>query len=71
MTSNQANGTPQELRYVDLPYKHNDWETTARELVYQLQPEWRDHVEEVKIVHFKDGITNTVCASRTRSTCLY
>ena len=55
-----TNSSGQTLPYIDLSYDHKDSETSIRELVYRIQPKWRDNPEEVRIVQFKDGITNTV-----------
>ena len=55
-----TSGSSQTLPYVDLPYDHQESEKSVRELVYSIQPKWRDAPEQIKIVQFKDGITNTV-----------
>lgn len=55
-----ANGVLGDLPYLDLAYDHENAETTAKELVYRIQPKWRDCSDQVQIVQFKEGITNTV-----------
>ena len=57
-----TNANNPTLPYLDFAYDHKASEKSARELVYRIQSKWRDHPEEIKIVQFKDGITNTVCA---------
>lgn len=48
------------IQYIDLPYTHKESENSLKELVYRIQPKWRDTPEHIQIVQFKDGITNTV-----------
>lgn len=69
MSSHVTNGDSSELRYIDLTYDHNDWERTAKELAYQIDPSWREHPEQIQLVHFKEGITNTVRTSLWQGTC--
>ncbi|RMZ85720.1 hypothetical protein DV737_g513, partial [Chaetothyriales sp. CBS 132003] len=59
MPPNLANGSQAELPYIDLEYNPRDSAATAKELVCQIQPEWRAHPEHIQIVQFKEGITNT------------
>lgn len=60
MMNRATDGSSQTLPYVELLYKHEESENSVRELVYSVQPKWREHPEQIKIVQFKDGITNTV-----------
>jgi hypothetical protein len=60
MGSVLANGNSTELPHIDLSYDHKNSEATAKELVYRIQSKWRDHPEQIHIVQFKEGITNTV-----------
>lgn len=55
-----ANGVLSELPLIDLAYDHKNSENSAKELVYRIQPKWRDTPEDIQIVQFKEGITNTV-----------
>jgi ethanolamine kinase len=55
-----SNGHTYSLPYVDLAYDHKDSEKSAKELVFAIQSKWRDNPDQVQIVQFKDGITNTV-----------
>lgn len=65
MGAASANGVLGGLPYVDLAYEHDNWETTAKELVYRIQPKWRDVPDQIQIVQFKEGITNTVIIAST------
>jgi hypothetical protein len=60
MGSASTNGVLQGLPYVDLAYSLDDSENTAKELVFRIQPKWRETPEQIQIVQFKEGITNTV-----------
>jgi hypothetical protein len=60
MGAASANGASTKLPYLDLAYDHANSEATAKELVYTIQPKWRECPDEIKIVQFKEGITNTV-----------
>ncbi len=59
MGSPFANGDIPKLPYIDLSYDHKNLDVTAKELVFKIQPKWRDHPEQIRIVQFKEGITNT------------
>ena len=60
MGAQAANGDSPELAYIDLSYDHRKSDETAKELVFSIQPEWRERSELIQIVQFKEGITNTV-----------
>ena len=64
MGSVSENGVLHGLPYLDLAYELNNSEATAKELAYSIQPSWRDTPEQIQIVQFKEGITNTVRWSR-------
>ena len=48
------------IPYVDLAFDANNTEASALNLVYWVRPKWREHVKELKITKFTEGITNTV-----------
>lgn len=60
MGSTSTNGILGDLPYLDISYDLTNSETTAKELAYRIQPKWREVPEQIQIVQFKDGITNTV-----------
>ena len=60
MGSTSTNAALGGLVYLDLAYNLSDSETTAKELAYRIQPKWREAPEQIQIVQFKEGITNTV-----------
>lgn len=60
MGSTSANGILGDLPYLDIAYDLSNSETTARELAYRIQPKWRKTPDQIRIVQFKEGITNTV-----------
>ena len=47
--------------YSDLSFDVNKSDSSVLELVYWIRPKWRDCSQELKIVKFTEGITNTVC----------
>lgn len=62
MSSPISNTHSVKLRYIDLAYDHEASEDSLLELVYRIQPKWRDTPDQIEIVKFTDGITNTVSA---------
>ncbi len=66
-----TDGSSQTLPYIELRYEHKDSENSVKELVYSVQPKWREHPEQIRIVQFKDGITNTVRLSTEKARALY
>lgn len=60
MGSTSASGILGDLPYLEFAYELSNSETTAKELAYRIQPKWREVPEQIQIVQFKDGITNTV-----------
>lgn len=64
MGSTSANTALGGLLYLDLAYDLSNSETTAKELAYKIQPKWREAPEQIQIVQFKEGITNTVSRPR-------
>ncbi|RMD39229.1 hypothetical protein DV735_g5901, partial [Chaetothyriales sp. CBS 134920] len=59
MPADPANGHQAELPYIDFAYNHRESAATAKELVCRIQPKWRAHPEQIQIIQFKEGITNT------------
>lgn len=55
-----ANGESPQLPYIDLEFDNKNVDASARALVYQIQPKWRDAPGKLEIVKFTEGITNTV-----------
>ena len=66
-----TDGSSHTLPYIDLSYKHKESESSVRELVYSVQPKWRENPEQIKVVQFKDGITNTVGLPCGKARALY
>lgn len=64
-----ANGSLPQLRQIDLAFDNNNVEDSAYELVYRIQPKWRETPGKVEIVKFTDGITNTVSVLSPPGTC--
>lgn len=60
MGSTSTNGALGDLPYLDFAYDLSNSESTAKELAYKIQPKWRESPEQIQIVQFKEGITNTV-----------
>lgn len=54
---------PVPVRTIPLAYDSADSDNSARELIYALNPEWKQAEGAVEFVRFKDGITNTVCCT--------
>ncbi|OAP60853.1 hypothetical protein AYL99_05855 [Fonsecaea erecta] len=55
-----SNGHHPQLQYIDLAFDNESLDDSARELVYRIQPKWRDSPGQIEIVKFTDGITNTL-----------
>lgn len=53
------------LRFIPQTYDNTDSENSALNLILTLKPEWRESQDTIDFVRFTDGITNTVCATRT------
>jgi len=65
------NGHAPPLRHIDLSYNPLDSDRSAHELIYRIQPKWREGPGDIEIVKFTDGITNNVCStSLLYGTCL-
>lgn len=64
---NHTNG--HAIPHIDLSYDHTNSVDSLRKLVFNIHPKWREHTDELEIVKFTDGITNTVCTSQLTGTC--
>ena len=50
-----------EIPYISLSYSNAESQTSALRLILTLFPDWEHSDGNVEFIHFKDGITNTVC----------
>lgn len=51
---------PTSVPYMDLSFDAHNHESSVLKLVYRVRPKWRDCAEELEIIKFTEGITNTV-----------
>ncbi|KAI1763427.1 ethanolamine kinase [Hypoxylon sp. FL1150] len=61
-----ANGLLGHLRYIPLSYDSEKPDSSARELIIALRPEWSTHDSKIEFIPFKDGITNTLLKAINR-----
>lgn len=54
-----ANGLG-HLRHIPLSYDSEHADSSARQLILALRPEWSSHDSNIEFIPFKDGITNTL-----------
>ena len=58
-----SNDILNEIPYISLSYSNADSQTSALRLILSLFPDWEHSDGNIDFIRFKDGITNTVCAS--------
>ncbi|KAI0165537.1 kinase-like protein [Xylariaceae sp. FL1272] len=71
MASHIANGSTNghvesQVRYIPLSYTSTKSESSARQLILALQPEWSSSDSNIEFVRFTDGITNTLLKAVNR-----
>ncbi|KAJ2981251.1 hypothetical protein NUW58_g6733 [Xylaria curta] len=55
-----------QIRYIPLSYDPTDDDSSARQLILALRPEWSSPDSNVEFVRFTDGITNTLLKAVNR-----
>ena len=49
-----------DLPFLPLSYDYENSKESALNLVYAVEPKWKDHEDAVEMTKFTDGITNSV-----------
>ncbi|KAI0154495.1 ethanolamine kinase [Hypoxylon sp. FL1284] len=55
-----------QLRYIPLSYSSDNADSSARELILALRPDWSSPDSNLEFIPFKDGITNTLLKAVNR-----
>jgi len=71
MPSHKLNGAPNgvsvgQIPYIPLSYDPSNDESSARQLILALRPEWSRPDSKIEFVRFTDGITNTLLKAVNR-----
>ncbi|KAI8629237.1 kinase-like protein [Xylariaceae sp. FL1651] len=67
MPNGAANGSSTgQIRYIPLSFDSTNCDSSARQLILALQPEWSGPDSRIEFVRFTDGITNTLLKAINR-----
>jgi ethanolamine kinase len=67
VSNGAANGCPtNQIRYIPLSYDSTNNESSARQLILALRPEWSSPDTRIEFERFTDGITNTLLKAVNR-----